>query len=454
MSDVLLILVPTPNLMSRDLPDFAGVMPLGLAYMGAVLLENGFSVRALDLFNCPGAGGDLIEILRNERPGIVGLSATTENFPNAVRIARIAKKVIPTLKVVIGGPHATFTADETLGEPAIDVVVHREGELTMLELAYYLLRGTGSLRRIRGISFRGANGLPSHNPPRKLIGNLDELPFPSRDLFDKAHYATRHQPVITSRGCPQQCIFCAASAMSGGHYRMRSASHVVDELAYLCRLGNPKINFSDDTITGDVSRLNEVFELLSPLKLHLDWICESRVDVVDAGTLAKMHRMGCSIIFFGIESGCQEVLDRIRKRITVEQIHDAVRLAHDEGLWVICSFMIGHPNDTEDTIRRTVEFGVLLERTFAAEIRFHVCTPFPGTPLYRRAAALGLRLLTRDYAQYNYFSPVFDTVFLSQERIRALFFDANQQVIRNLPRHVALNYASLADGVGPEQKGQ
>lgn len=444
MADILLILAPTPNPLSKELPKIAGVLPLGIAYIAASLAENAIPVEVLDLFNNPCSSGELRRVIREKMARIIGLSATTENYSNAIRIARLIKDVDPSTVVVLGGPHVTFTAEETLQETAVDVVVRQEGEFSMVELAQYYLRGRGSLERITGISFRDRAGAIIHNEPRPLIGNLDELPMPARHLFSDGRYATRYEPFITSRGCPYRCIFCSASAMSGGRYRMRSAPNVIDEIVFLANQGRKRINFSDDTMTASTRRLGAICDLLARLDLEIEWLCESRVDVLTLEILQRMRRLGCSIIQFGVESGSQQVLDQIQKGITTAQVEAAVRSAFQSGYdTIICSFMVGHPFDTEDTVQQSIDFATKLQSTYGVEVRFHVCTPYPGTHLILNKEELGVELVSRNYEDYNFFNPVMNLKHLTQSQVRNLYFSAARQVIDNLPEKLARGYSSM-----------
>lgn len=443
MAEILLIQAPVPNPTIRDATRINCVLPLGLAYLAAVLLEDSFSVEALDLHASPLPADRLEESIRARCPRLVGISATTESSVNALRIAAASKRTVPDALVIAGGPHATFTANEILASGAVDVVVHREGELTLLELANHFLRGLGDIHDIQGISFAAQDGTFTSTPGRRFVEDLDDLPLPARHLFRNYEYTTHRDPIVTSRGCPHRCIFCSAGAMAGGRYRSRTAAGVMDEILFLKSQGRTQLNFSDDTMTANVPRLLRICRYIQALALSLDWVCESRVDVATADLLQRMKECGCSIIQFGVESGSQAVLDQIQKHITLDQVTSAVRSAAACGIrLILCSFMIGHPQDTEETIRNTVDFACGLARDYGAEIRLHVCTPYPGTPLFTSASQLGVHLASRNYSDYNFLSPVMDTPHLSHMQIRSLFVSASLEVINHMPPHVAREYAA------------
>ncbi len=233
---------------------------------------------------------------------------------------------------------------------------------------------------------------------------------------------------------------------------MRSAMHVIDEIVFLRKQGKTRVNFSDDTITANVKRLTLICDLLEALKLNIEWICESRVDVMTGEMLERMRKLGCIFIQFGVESGSQKVLDLIRKKITLEQVQEVVKQAHECGYKeIICSFIVGHPFDTEDTVYQSIQFAVKLQRAYGAEVRFHVCTPYPGTTLFQKAKELGVQLISQNYEDYNFFNPVMDTQYLTHQQIRNLYFIANQTILANLPENVATSYAPHGNKIGPKK---
>jgi len=403
--------------------------PLGLGYISAVLLENGFSVEAVDM-NVPAPGTDyhkgwgfdmhqlferLRKMIENKHPMVVGISTHTRTFPNALRIAGIAKEIDPEIITILGGPHVTFLPSEALERPEVDVVVRNEGEFTMLELMRYFRDGFGALDKIAGISFR-KNGKVVSNPDRPLIEDLDSLPFPARHLFPLNHYRYPGN-VLTARGCPGRCIFCAARAMSGGRYRMRTPENVVSELIYLYERYQLKyFVFVDDSFTVSKDRVMKICNLIDESGLKIHWGCASRVDSVTEEVLKRMAKSGCDNINFGIESGSQAILDSIRKGITLKQVEEAVQLALKYGITPVCSFMFPHPEDTEETVKETKR---LMSRLFnqGCHISIAITTPFPGTYLYNHAEELGITILSDNWEDFDCDTPVIATKNFSQEDI-------------------------------------
>ncbi|MGZ8393180.1 MAG: B12-binding domain-containing radical SAM protein [Nitrospira sp.] len=442
-AEILLISAPGTSPLTGMVNKGVGIIPIGLASIGAVLSENGYPVETLDLFNERIDSGAFLRSVQAIRPRMVGISTATETYSNAIRLARICKKADPTIKVVMGGPHVTFMAQETLGDSAVDVVVRGEGEFAALELAGYFLRGLGALDRIRGISYR-QDGQIRNNPARGFIRELDELPFLGRDLF-RGNYTIRGH-LLTSRGCPARCIFCSAAAMAGGKYRMRSAESVVDEMVYLQRRGiGDKVKFLDDTVTADVERLEQILDLMERLGIQMIWGAESRVDVVTESLLARMARLGCCSIQFGVESGSQEVVDKVGKRISLHQVLFAVECARRVGMHVCCSFIIGHPYDTEQTINETLDLALRLQNEFSAQVLFSIATPYPGTYIYNHAAKLGLNNLDSNFDNYNFLNPVFDTNSMTRQQLRNRQFEMMKVVLAQMPKEVQQFYQSQGE---------
>ncbi len=433
--DVLLVSAPSTSTLKGQINRGVGVVPSGLASIGAILLENGYRVHGTDLFNDPKpSAAGFREIIATLAPRVVGISAATENFSNAVRLARICKQSSQQVTIVVGGPHVSFLAEQVLEDPAFDVVVRGEGEFTMLELVNFFIRGIGEIKGIRGITYREGDNI-RRNGARALIQHLDELPLVARQLFDQVYSVPG--ALATSRGCPGRCIFCSAAALSGGKYRTRSAESVVDEIHFLRWRGiDGKLKFLDDTITADGRRLGHMLELMERTGLKTKWGAESRVDVVTQASLERMARCGCVSIQFGVESGSQLVLDRIRKRIQLEQVVRAVEWASHCIEFVSCSFIIGHPFDTEETVGETVALGLRLQQDYQVDVLFSIATPFPGTYLYNHADELGLRNLSKSFDDYTFLNPVFDSRGFNRQRLRNLQFEVTQRVILGMPAKV------------------
>jgi anaerobic magnesium-protoporphyrin IX monomethyl ester cyclase len=420
--DLALICSPTPSPLASLASEFSTTPPLGLAYMAAVMRSRGYRAELIDMNLRCCTPAYLRRFLAIKRPRMVGISALTESYPNAIRIANIVKEFSRETAVVVGGPHVTFTAEETLEQGCFDFVVCREGEITLLELANCLLRGEGHLEEIQGLCWRrGERFLRA--PPRPPIKDLDALPLPARNLLFMEKY--RHAgAIITGRGCPGGCIFCSARAMSGGRYRRRCLEEVVAELRVLLRMGVTSLVFLDDSLTADLDRLERLLFRMAQESITLPWVCESRVDIENPEFFQKMADAGCTGVQFGVESGSEQVLAGLGKGTTRRQVLAAVEGAARAGIGPMCSFMIGLPQDTAETAMETIRFAEELQREFYVQAGISIATPFPGTAMFREAQQLGLTIRETDYSLFNLYTPVMETRHLSRDQIRNLHFES------------------------------
>ncbi|GAI67750.1 unnamed protein product [marine sediment metagenome] len=357
--------------------------------------------------------------IEREKPSIVGLSACTETYLNALRIAKIVKEVNPEIVTVIGGPHVTFLPIEALENKELDIVVRNEGEVTMLELVNHFIRGAPSIRGIQGISYR-VGGKVHSSIDRPFISDLDGLPFPARRLFPLSFYQSPGS-ISSARGCLHQCIFCAAGAMSGGKYRIRTPEGIIGEIRHIRKeCGLQSFTFVDDTFTISRSRIHKICKLIKSLGFDIEWQCSTRADTLTGTMLKDMRSAGCYAITLGIESGCQRILDEIRKGINLGQAGKAVRDALKVGIKVFCSFMMPHPGDTIATVRQTREFAKGLAQ-LGAGVTLAFTVPLPGTYLYNNAKALGINILSNDWDDFVTAKPFISTKYLTVNQIENLY---------------------------------
>jgi len=263
--------------------------PLGLAYLAAALQAAGDEVRVLDLVVYPYSETLLAQIVEEFKPGLVGLTAVTMNVDHALRLAGDVKRLAPETATVMGGPHVTFSARETLEAcPALDGVVLGEGEQTLVELGRALESGN-SLESVKGIAFRSEQGI-RFTPRRSSIRDLDGLPMPARNLLPLGRYRALGMPIsmTTSRGCPHACIFCVGRRMVGARVRFHSPARVVDEMEQIARLGFHQINLADDLFTADHGRCAAVCDEIQQRGLQVKWTSFARVDTVSEDLLRRM----------------------------------------------------------------------------------------------------------------------------------------------------------------------
>jgi radical SAM superfamily enzyme YgiQ (UPF0313 family) len=402
-----------------DVKSVVGVSPppIGLAYLASVL-RDGHDVRVLDANGLGYGLDDVRRELKKFYPDVVGITSVTPSIYQAYRVAKIAKEVREDCKVIVGGPHVTFLPDRTLKECRfIDVIVRGEGEETVRQLAEALEKG--GWEKVKGITFRKGDRIIS-NESRPFIKNIDEIPFPSWDLLPMDKYqfcGQRYASMLTSRGCPFNCSFCASSRLFGGFWRGRSPENVVEEIRLLHdKFGVKNIEFVDDTFTLDQKRAERICDEIVREGLDISWGASSRVDTLSRSLVEKMKKAGCWILFLGIESGCQKILDVIGKRITIEQARKAVKIIKEAGVQVLGSFIIGFLQDTIETISETIRFAKTLNLDYA---EFSILTPYPGTPIYEHAKKNNL-LLTEDWSKYTGLEPTVKIEGVSSSKLKSL----------------------------------
>ena len=362
-------------------------MPLGLGYLAAVLERAGHHVEVLD-FQIRGVTlRHFEERLRGGRFDLCGISTTTPFYPVAYRVASAVKDFSPGTSVVLGGPHTVAIGRAVLEEcPAADYAVYGEGEVTILELVEAIGK-RGKLEAVKGIGFRRGPDIVL-TKRREFIKDIDSIPFPAYHLFKLREYRPmvawyRRLPwanMISSRGCPYQCIYCNKNVW-GRTCRIRSAANVLEEILLLKNTyGVREVSFSDDTFTVSRERTVELCRKLMEEGNPVIWKCSTRVDHVDADLLMLLKRAGCYSIGFGVESGSQAILDYIRKSVTKEQIRRAFRDARKAGLETRAYFMLNLPHDDTATTEETIRFSRELDPDY---IDFEIAHPYPGTEFHR-----------------------------------------------------------------------
>ena len=399
----IMLILPPSKFVLKDKLGITSI-PLGLAYLASFVERDNHNVRIVDSPTLRYNIQDIKEEIKKFRPHIVGVTATTSSIYDAYNVAKAAKEINPGVKVVIGGPHVTFTAKETLKEcPFIDVVVRGEGEETFRELVNFFessSEDTWSLEEVKGITFRKDNKI-IETDSRSLIKNLDSIPFPAYHLLPMEKYSLegkRFATIITSRGCPFSCIFCSSSRLFGKTWRARSPENVIEEIKLLKnKYGVREIEFLDDTFTLNKKRAEKICELLIKEKLDISWSCSSRVDTIDESLIEKLKKAGCHTIYVGVESGSQKILNIIDKGITLPQIEKTINLIKKVNINSFGSFILGIPGETVKTIKKTINFAKKLNPSF---VQFSICTPYPGTKLFEMAKEKGW-LLTKDWSKYT-----------------------------------------------------
>ena len=383
----------------------SGVMyyPIWLAYATGVLEQDGFNVQLVD---APAAGYDLGCVLdRAERlqPRLVVMDTSTPSIYNDVQVAEAIKSRVPSTFILLVGPHVSALPEESLQiSPMIDAVARREYDYTVRDLAR-LLDGSANPSSIPGLSYRDDDGAIVHNADRPFIDDLDALPFVSQvyrrhlRVEDYFYSITRHPEVtiITGRGCPYQCTYCLwPQTLTGHRYRRRSVANVADEFEFITReLPQVKEVFvEDDTLTVDQRYAVALAEELIRRGNRLPFTANSRADV-SLETLRRLKQAGLRLLCVGFESGDQDVLDGMRKGISVERFHRFRKDARRAGVLIHGCFMAGNPGETEESLAKTLALARQLNPDTA---QFFPLMVYPGTAAYEWTKRKGY-LTTEDF---------------------------------------------------------
>lgn len=400
--------------------------PLGLGYLASAARNKGYSVDIIDVgidkLTIAGIKNRIIEC----KAKMVGISSFIANHGNGLRIAsEIKKEFGDKITIVMGGPQASFVYEEVLKQNNVDIVAIFEGEETIVELLEHVY-GNKDLKDIEGIAFRDSNGEITKTNSRKPIENLDNISFPAWDLF-KINKYQEAGVILSGRGCPYHCIFCSAGAIAGGKYRMRSVKNVVDEMEMLNKVyGINKMFIADDTFTANEEHCIAICRDIRRRNLDISWQAEARANTVTEKIAREMAAAGCHHVQIGAESGDDEMLKKIGKNITTETIEKAVRIFLKHGITVVCSFILGHPEDTIETCEKTIQFGKYLKTISNGYVscKFAILTPLPGTPVYENRVELGIKLLTRNWDNYTFFDTVMETKNLNRRQLQNLYMKA------------------------------
>ena len=401
--------------------------PLGLAYLGAALEQAGVQVKILDYVVYPYRRDALESVLKEFKPHLAGATAVTMTFDHAREVLKNVKTIASHVLTVMGGPHVTFCARQTLETfPELDVVVRGEGEKTFVDLIN-AVAGAHHLDTVNGITYRIGSQINT-TAKRKLIQNLDSLPIPARHLLPLGRYRTLGLPIsmTTSRGCPYKCIFCVGRKMVGAKVRYHSADRVAAELQYLANLKFHQINIADDLFTANQNHCFAVCEEILKRNLEINWTSFARVDTISEKLLSRMKAAGCTAVSFGIESANPAILNTIKKGITVPQIRNAVRMCRRVGISPYASFILGLPGETPETIKETAAFAANLQQEGLA-YGFHILAPFPGTEVREQSDRLGIRILTDDWSRYDANRAVIETASVNHRMLDAVVVDWENQ---------------------------
>jgi len=387
-------------------------LPLGIMYIAGVLEQNGYhDVEILDTLIAdfkPQKKLDVIyygmswekisEEIERRQPDIVGISSPfTAQIENAIQVSEMVKDVDNDILTIVGGPHVSVRPIEFLKDARhVDIAVIGEGEYTMLDILKYY-EGKKNISEIEGISYRKDNDIIL-NPPRTFIKNLDEIPFPAYHMVDMEKYlnprkfryrATRYLreiSMITSRGCPFNCVFCSIHLHMGKIWRAHSKEYIISHLEHVVNnYGVNHIHFEDDNLTLNISRFVDILDSIAAEGIKFTWDVPNgvRADRLTIDILKKMRDSGCTNINIGVESGSQYILDNIiNKQLRLEDVIETAKMCRESNIEVNAFYVIGFPGEKKQDMEQTIQLSLMLKKKYGVNMNLLVATPLYGTRLY------------------------------------------------------------------------
>jgi len=380
---------PNPELPIEDTKKMVGAAPpLGMLYIATILKNEGIEVSMIDEAAQGFSMRGTVDWVKKENPDILGFSTCSSSGRKAAMIAEKVKKENPNIVIVFGNIYATFNAERVLKKyPFVDVIVRAEGEHTSLELVKCLEKNR-NLKEVLGITFRKKNRVIA-TPDRPLIKDIDAIPLPDRELLDAEYHNTtaginvapkKFSSFVSSRGCVFRCRFCGCRRLARNLWRSRSVENILEELHLLASEGYKQLMFVDDNFTLNPKRVVKLCQRMRKEKLDIEWISEGRVDQCHYEMIREMVKANCRMMYFGIESANQKVLNYYNKQTTPEQAKVAVKNARKAGVDVIVgSFILGAPNETRQEIQNTLKFAEKLKVDIP---QFNILAAFPGTDIW------------------------------------------------------------------------
>ena len=419
-----------------------GFPPIGIMSLSAVLKNAGHDCVMFDQANPETPNEIIIQEIHRRRPALVGLSfLSTTSYPYAKMLARQIRAADSTVKLAFGGVFATLNAGLVKVQcPEVDFVCRGDGEQLLLDLVNHLEEP----ETVAGLTW-AKDGRVVENASRPIERQLDQWPFPDRESLPLDFIESmpldvpavlsmeRFTTMQTSRGCPWPCVFCDIPIFNEGKWRARSAQHVANELKHLDEHGYGSVYFVDDHFLLQPKRIEAICKGITDARLTIQWGIEGRVDSVAQHLFPAMAKAHCRTVMFGIESGSQKILDRLKKEQTLAEVTTAVRNAKKAGIEIVHGFFtVGNPDETVEDMRATFDFASKLPLdTFG----FNRLCVYRGTPLWQEYLKRGLVSDATDWYKYFKCSEI-DPTCLTGEKIN----EVRQQGLKRLFLYKLLHY--------------
>ncbi len=425
---------------------FAATIPLGIAYLCAYLERAGHTLRVID-FQI--GKYDMVREIERFKPDLLGLSICSPAITHAQEIVQTTRSTWPNLTIVAGGPHVTEFREQVFDTiPNLDLLVIGEGERTMVALAERMEKGL-PYDDLKGIVVK-KEGRFFFTGKGEVIKDLAELPRMPLHLFEVRKYyplpgTFRRLPSIamaTTRGCPFKCTFCNSRTLSSETPRIRPPQAIVEEIEWLTRTYHAReIYFVDELFTLKRSHVMAFCEEMIRRQINIGWKCCSRVDTVDREMLQLMKQSGCFMISYGVESGDDQMLKRMKKGITTDQIRKTFRITREVGIERMAFFILNSYGETRASLQKTLQFSKELKPDF---VNFELFKPFPGIEMRRQIEAdPGCRINREIWDDWNEFT-VGNHIFYSQNDLTEAFLKKEyEQAIKNFYLNIPFIFKSL-----------
>lgn len=441
----ILLIKPYITINYDDFDTYGFFPPLGLAYIASTLEEGGFEVKIIDCQlggeqvkkndrqDCVRIGMSDEEIIKEVKkfsPQVIGISNNFTSFAaDSLKVAKLIKNICPDSILVMGGAHATIAYQDILQSGYVDVVVRGEGEMVFLELVEKI-KNKEHYNNLRSIAMFGDNREIISNPSGDYVINLEGLPFPAYHLLDMQQYVNQRNRnfafymdypvgfIMSSRGCPYNCIFCSTSKFFK-KYRERSAKGVVDEIEFLIKNYKIKeIHFFDDSFNANEKRVEMICNEIINRKLKISWQVSQGMNAmnIDSNLLRLMSRSGLYRTGFSIESGSNDTLRYIRKRIDLEEAVQIIRDCNGLGIYTHGNFVIGFPYEKREDINATIDYIMKSNLDF---INLTICQPLAGSDLYNSYQEAGL-LNNGIKNGSHYLHTLYDTKYFKADELNKL----------------------------------
>jgi len=366
--------------------------PTNLAILASYVRENGYDPKIYDFDLESGNSIENARTIMSDNPDVIGFTCLTPRFPLVVEIANECKKIKSNVVTVVGGSHVNGQPKHVVKYPSIDYAILGEGEEALLDLLNHIEEGK-DVSNLPNLAFE-KDGNCIVNPKRPYIEDLNTLPFPAWDLLnldyytDPAFFNGPHLGILSGRGCPFNCNFCASKVVWGRNTRVRSAISLADEIEIAIKEYNIReFMFYDDTFTINKNMVRLFHDEIVKRKMDIRFYAQVRVDTIDYELVTTLKKSGCFAVAIGVESGNDQILKNIHKNLNKEQIRKACKDLKRANMPFLASYIIGHPGDTHETIKATIDFADEID---ADQSKFLIATPYPGTELYNLAVSKGV----------------------------------------------------------------